>query len=403
MRALHEMFGATVSADIYTYLDSTATEWGTSRYAAWFECQRKYELRYVNHILPRGTADYFELGSLVHAVLAWLADGVLHGITGRGWREVLDAARTRDFDPFVILEASGLLHAYFTKWGTDNAGYPESAKILAVELPVSDAATRCTTQLDAVIELADELVVVNHKTRGKALPKPENRAAFRRKLAVNPQFIAESYLARLNFGLDYYPPIMPNYLVKTKIPGFARELVRIAPATVDMWREAQGRALDEIDATFGSVATWPITPRRRLPIANLTSCVSLFDTPCVYFDWCHGSDEQRQLHYERREERATHQETPMRHIRFNPQPPTAVAARVTSASINLETESCCIYLGNERVDCSLDELDDELDACPLFRAACESVAARKLGGVVELVPEPEPETDPAPDTDESAS
>lgn len=80
----------------------------------------------------------------------------------------------------------------------------------------------------------------------------------------------------------------------------------------------------------------------------------------------------------------------MKHIRYTPQPTAEVTAHVTSASINLESGGVCIYLGSDRVDCTLEELERAIEDADSFTEALQSIAARAKGGVVEDAPEPEP-------------
>lgn len=83
-----------------------------------------------------------------------------------------------------------------------------------------------------------------------------------------------------------------------------------------------------------------------------------------------------------------------KHIRYTPERPDEITSAVTSASLNLESGGCCIYLGNERVDCTLDELRETILSCGgLLVPGLQRIAAEKLGGAIEDVPEPEPDTD----------
>lgn len=277
-------------ATIDACLASTATEWGTTRYADWQCCEQLYDLRHAKYIRPRDRADYFALGGLLHAALAYLGLGVLVGDATRGWRDVLDRFVELGGDPMLSLEASILLEPYFQWWGIANAGYGES-RIVAVEVPVRAAIGPLprTTQLDAVIVHEGELVVVNHKSRSSTLPK--DLEDFKRALRTDPQFLCESWLGMQALGLSEPAPLMINYLIKTKEPAFERVIVRPTRDDLDAWSQNALRVAADMQraADLG-----------RMPRRNYSQCAPWGRSRrCEYFEWCHGTEQSRELHYER--------------------------------------------------------------------------------------------------------
>jgi hypothetical protein len=315
-------------------LAPTITQFGSSRFSEYRRCQRAHALRYRDNIVrlrlgPSDTLDYFQLGILIHAALAYFWEGLKLG-EQRSWRDVLHAAtqRPEGLERDLYLEAERLLAAYFAHHQSDppfGSDWGEGVEIVDVERELADGAEPCpecngrkldgngcwcmrcyddfaaestgrvagsfalpyTARLDLVVRIDGTLYVVDTKTRAQKLP--ENRAVYARKLRTRAQFLGQAHLAMLAYGLSEPPHVMVNAIVKTKIPGFGRLAVPITLEDVERWREQQAR-----DAAAGLQGD----------SMNYSSCAPEIGSPCVYLDYCHGSPEVRAKHYGRRPDAA---------------------------------------------------------------------------------------------------
>jgi hypothetical protein len=276
-------------------LANTATEWGSSRWAAGFDCERRHHLAYSAGIVPLGESpSYFEIGRLVHACRAYTQLG------GDDWNEVLGEAESRgftthgkDFDVEPIDETRRLLTAYDWQWGKDNFGWPEGVNVLGVEQfvgagivqPPSGYKLKVETRLDSLLGVNDVITIVDIKTRAARWSTEEQQAQERARAyySCRPQFLQASWLVRECYQLDYYPPIWVDEIVKTKVPTFQRVLVPIKERSVDLWLHA----MRQVDLSS-------VRP-------NPAACVPAMGSPCAYVKWCHGTEEERALHYGSRE------------------------------------------------------------------------------------------------------
>lgn len=285
-------FPSTLPAAAHEALAPTLTLYGSSRFGEYRRCQRAHALKYRDGIVrlrlgPSDRLDYFMLGILVHAALAYFWEGLKLGIP-RDWRDVLHAATQRPdgLERDLYSEAERLLAAYFAHHQADplfGSDWPEGVEIVDVEREIIDASSFAlpyTARLDLVVRIDGTLYVVDTKTRAAKLP--DNRAVYARKLRTRAQFLGQAHLAMLAYGLEAPPHVMVNAIVKTKIPQFGRVAVPITLADVQRWREQQSR-----DAAAGLQGD----------SMNYSSCAPEIGSECTYLDYCHGSEEVRAKHY----------------------------------------------------------------------------------------------------------
>lgn len=259
-------------------LASTATPWGSSRWGEYARCPRAHELRYHQGVRPKREARYFITGRYTHAAINYLQEGVIAGeAKPRRWRDVIDRIDEHNGGPSPeSTEALRLIGGYFAHWGEENAGWPEEAKIVATELPLQAPEHTFllpyTGQADTVLDIAGTIVIPDTKTRAAKLP--EDRAGLARKLATRPQFCGLSFNARHALGLDHYPAIWLNAIIKTKVPQFDRLLIPMSDNAIAFWLQAQGEIAREMRSN-----------RRTLPIAS--ACDPGIGSVCWAFEWCH--------------------------------------------------------------------------------------------------------------------
>jgi hypothetical protein len=297
-----------MSANPAAALASTATPLGSSKLTELQRCPTAHHLRYVVGIETKHKAGYFRTGSFVHACARYINEGVIAGepAGSREWESVIEAAREEraakiaaglELEPTwdqkdPIDEAERLVGAYYGFHGIENGGWPAGVKLLHAEKPLASKLVRATACADLIVDVGGEIVIPDLKTRAKALPS--DRKAFEREERCNEEFLRLSALLQEEMGLSEPPPVWLDAIIKTKIPSVDRLLIRFTQADIDAWRE-NARALDEHAA---------LSAKHHLPVVkNYHECRPAFGGGrCWAFDWCHGSEESRALHYRRREE-----------------------------------------------------------------------------------------------------
>jgi hypothetical protein len=281
-------FEGELPAAAFEALKSTLTEYGSSRFGEYRRCQRAHALKYRDGLITLRTGpsldnDYFGLGIMIHACLAYVWEGCKLGLL-RDWRDVL-SARTADgkMQQALYDETHRLVSAYFGHYG-ENDFSENGFSIVDVEREFTDSDSfdlPYTARLDLVVEVASRIFIVDTKTRATAFPK-DGRAKYQRGLRTRAQFIGQAHLARRAYGLDYTPHVIVNAIVKTKIPSFDRLNVELTDRDVETWCGAQREA-----AAAGLSGT----------AMNYSSCSPDMGSACSYLDYCHGSDETRARHF----------------------------------------------------------------------------------------------------------
>lgn len=295
-------FEGPLPPEAFEALKSTLTEWGSSRFGEYRRCQRAHALRYDKGLIqlragPSLDNDYFGLGIMIHACLAYVWEGSKLRAEAyeidpsaqsdpgpRDWRDPL-SARTADgkMQQALYDETHRLVSAYFGHYG-ENDFAANGFKIVDVEREFTDSDSfdlPYTARLDLVVAVADRIFIVDTKTRATAFPK-DARAKYQRGLRTRSQFIGQAHLARRAYGLDYTPHVIVNAIVKTKIPSFDRLNVELTDRDIETWCGAQREA-----AAAGLSGT----------AMNYSSCSPDMGAPCSFLDYCHGSDETRARHF----------------------------------------------------------------------------------------------------------
>ncbi len=274
-------------ATILDCLRSTATEHGASRHAEYARCPYAHHLAYTKNITLRRhiespaplELDYFGVGSLVHAVREWTNRGAMLG-RHHDWRDVLEVATEECLDVDVIHEAHRLLKSYYAHYGEINSGWDPRIKVVGVEGLLESPEIGYTGRADAILEIADRIVISDTKTRKSSLPR--DLARWTEGAGTNPQFLHLTYAVRRDWGLDYYPDIWLDIIVKTKIPKFQRVTVSFRDSVVSDWLETQRHTM-----------TLPVLQHR-----NYHACAPAIGSRCWAFDWCHNN--RRDLYEQRK-------------------------------------------------------------------------------------------------------
>jgi hypothetical protein len=293
-------------------LGNTQTEWGASRWGEYRRCHKAHHLRYHLRLSPtprddtddeddRDDTGYFEVGKLVASAHQFVREGIMAD-EARDWRHVLAVAAEGAKDLGHVYEAERLLTGYYGMYGTDNGGFPEGTKILAVEhemhAPEGSIVAPYSARADAIVQLqSGEIVIVDDKTRSQAFPK--DHAKYARGAATRPQFAGLSWLLRENTRsnierqLQTPPPnaapsVWINAIIKTKCVKVDRILVPMTHEGLDAWAEAQAR-----DARGGCNDDSP----------NYNSCAPEIGSRCWAFTYCHPKGDERERHFQTRGEK----------------------------------------------------------------------------------------------------
>lgn len=285
------------------------TPWGSHVFGEYRRCQHASQLARsgivpVKRLTESLSLDYFQVGSAVHAALAYVWEGLRLGDgerprlgEARDWRDGLDAMTLRPggIEEDAYHEAERLLSAYFGHYGggTFEGGGSDwdGFRVEAVEELIADEASFAlpyTARLDLVLRDASEnIVLVDTKTRAKAFPRDAAALErYRRGLRTREQFLGQAHLAMIRWGLKDPPPVIVNAIIKTRIPEFARLRVPLTLHDVEAWRENHAReALEGLDGD-------------RM---NYSECAPEIGSPCRFLTWCHGTDAEREKHYERKD------------------------------------------------------------------------------------------------------
>lgn len=283
-----------------SFLKSTGTPWGSTRWAEAQRCEvahtiaydpqraRRFGLPVIQASAGRESSwrsdDGRRVGSLVHAVLAWAADHEQRGEGCDPWAPLNRATELpNEWDPAHVSEARRLLSFYARTWGWTwaAAGYD----IVGVEVAFADeiGGLPDTGRADLILRDRSDgrLVVCDHKSAGRTPSRRDSsedpEAAIGRLIAVRPQFVALSHHVRLHYELDYYPDVLGNFLIRTKAPAFYRVRKKMLARTIAAWHAARVRMAGEINA-------------ERAPVANLHECVGPWGD-CWAYDLCHGTKE----------------------------------------------------------------------------------------------------------------
>lgn len=270
---------------IKSELVSTATRYGSSRWATYESCGRKYDLRYHLGVYPKARSGPLVLGSLMHAIFAYTARAVLRGVSVK-WRDVLEVAATdprflpitakdKTLDP--VEEANRLAHGYFEEYGEFNAGWPNHEIVAVEQLIEIDEAAPYSTRLDLLLRNASgNLVVVDHKTRSSSFDS--DRDLLKRKLSTKPQFIGSVWATQRSRSLDYIPELLINGIIKTKSPKYQRVEVELTREQIDNWN---ANRIAKVQLGYSDTT------------CNYTSCAPDSGFLCEYFDYCHPEGDSK--------------------------------------------------------------------------------------------------------------
>ena len=253
-------------------------------------CPKAHKLKYRQGLMRKGPpGKALEIGTLFHRVLETVGEQARWGETAvSDWDAALRNANHGVSDPSAMIEATRLIGAYRLHYGSGNAGYGDS-EILAVEevLETPDLhrdAGGFAAIADAVVREYDgTLAIYEHKTAGRC---PDDDEETRRELKTGSQAGALAYCARAVY--KELPVVIRNVAAKTRVVGLQRVRLVFTDAELDRWAQEQEELVEQM---------------LPLSCANRDACSPPLGFKCNYFEFCHGTDDERADLYEARKRR----------------------------------------------------------------------------------------------------
>jgi hypothetical protein len=254
--------------------------WSPSQFETLRRCPRAHKLRYREKLaLIEPPAPAREIGIMFHRVLESVGNAALRGepTDKELWGLATVAARDKCALPASGLEGTRLVAAYRQRYGDDNAGYGDY-KVRAVETTLFGGELHAdlggfASIGDAVVEDADGPIIFEHKTAGRMMSGED--ADVIAQLKVGSQACALTYCYYETFG--EIPRFVRNVVTKTRTPDLKRYMLTFNKGDLDRWAEEQ-RALEVL---------------APMDFCNRDACAPVVGFRCDFFDYCHGTDEQR--------------------------------------------------------------------------------------------------------------
>jgi hypothetical protein len=225
------------------------------------------------------------IGKYVHDVLecvgsAWLREEFCSDAV---YEQAAAEASAQCEDPLALVEGARLIAAYRLRYGDEVAGWM-GYELTGVERVLP--AANLHTKLGGFASIADVVVrddagvwVCERKTAGRMPSGTEDLIV--RGLRTWPQLLALGYCARDAYG-DEYAGIVYDLITKTKQVGFLRLRIPRQDAELDAWAANQ-QSLEQLVG---------------LDCQNLDACDPTVGFRCDYFDYCHGTEQDRETLYQ---------------------------------------------------------------------------------------------------------
>lgn len=268
--------------------------WSHSQFATLRRCPKAHKLRYKRRLQLVGgeKSDALLIGSGFHRGRELVTLEALRGAeTDRAvWDSAVAVASAECPSGPAAVEVVRLLRAYQLKYGCDNAGYGHEYEVAGAEqvftagdLHASIGGFASIADAHLIRNIDGRHVLVEAKTAGRSPSGTiEHMAAERRTWS---QTLSLAYCGWQELG--EIPLILYDIVVKNTKPVFFRVPVEVTEADLLRWRAEQ----EELEQ---------LVP---LSCANRDACAPPVGFRCEFFDYCHGSDEDRNAKYEIRPSR----------------------------------------------------------------------------------------------------
>lgn len=297
-------------------LAPTVTASGHSYWSTVLACPRKAYLKYGLKVEPDKTPVHFLVGRLVHAALAYKFRGQLHDLELDGLNLIdwvagngLDDGQ-RMLDVAVLDEAHRLIS--YAQSEIELPGTLLGVEVL-MKADFNAGVPVYTARADLLLSVDGRIAIGDYKTRSRARSGYQDDVIT--SLSVDGQFrglsrLASQHSARaaLIAGINgtelgptptavgvendreqVEPPMVYVIdILKTKEPDVVTWEVPFTWQDLDDWAEAQVALMRRYTSGGLSGTLGGYSGER-----HFDSCVDFRGWRCDYFDWCHGTPEQR--------------------------------------------------------------------------------------------------------------
>ena len=258
--------------------------WSTSQKSLLHRCPKAHKLRYQHGLVAKGEpSDALLIGTGFHRVRELVCLEILRGgeTTDDVWQQAIETARAECSSGPASLEITRLVRAYMRRYGLENAGYGDGYSVEAAEKvllggDLHKAHGGFGAVADAVL-FNDRIWLVETKTAGRTPPGTIDELAAERR--TWDQCLSLAYCGWKTYG--DVPGVLYDIVVKNKTPVFLRVPVLVTEAELLKWEAEQ----IEGEQMFG------------LSCANRDACAPPVGFRCDYFEFCHGTDADREQLY----------------------------------------------------------------------------------------------------------
>lgn len=259
--------------------------WSTSQKSLLHRCPKAHKLRYQHGLVTRSApSDALLIGTGFHRARELVTLEVLRGgeTTEECWQQAIETARAECSSGPASLEITRLVRAYMQRYGLENAGYGslvvEGAEKVLLGGNLHAAYGGFGAIADAVlVDDAGVRWLAETKTAGRTPSGTIDELAAERR--TWDQCLSLAYCGWKTYGDA--PGVLYDIVVKNKTPVFLRVPVLVTEAELLKWEAEQ----IEGEQMFG------------LSCANRDACAPPVGFRCDYFEFCHGTDEDREQLY----------------------------------------------------------------------------------------------------------
>lgn len=266
--------------------------WSHSQFATLRRCPKAHKLRYKHRLQLVGgeKSPALMIGTGFHRGRELVTLNAVRGLeTGSAaWDLAVNVASAECEHGPSAVEIVRLLRAYQLRYGNDNAGYGHEYEAVGAEkvllgtgLHDDIGGLACIADAHLIRNIDGRHVLVEIKTAGRTPTGSTDQMATERR--TWSQTLTLAYCGWKTLG--EIPLILYDVAVKTTRPGFVRIPVEVTEADLAAW-EAEQRELEQLIP---------------LSCANRDSCAPPVGFRCEFFDYCHGTDEDRSTKYESRD------------------------------------------------------------------------------------------------------
>lgn len=276
-------------------VDRAPLDMNQSRMRLYKQCHRKYWFQYVENLVMDRPAQRLELGTAIHKVLAdvqsgrsvedSIKGGVSHLNSALSDTRHVGLAEERD-QAIDVLER--VIPAYFGHWDEDSTPWVSLGQEVSGRVEVGqNTGDFLVVRIDDLVIWRDHLWIIDHKS----MAKMDTREVMKYGIDIQPKayvYAASKILQKRVAG------IIMNFLVKTKVPQFHREVFVFNNADLAQfqreWNETCGELRWRLKRTRDG------EDPKTVFYKNETQCFS-YGGKCWYYELCQDDTPAQRLIY----------------------------------------------------------------------------------------------------------